>query len=171
MQPPPRSRIPCQVPADDVRLVVDGGSVVTWIDGKRIAEHKVEGSTTAAVRWAAPASRWEVQAFVCATAPAKRFVDYLDPQAMQKFIALTYDRFAQKFPAHIGSTVRMTFYDDLSTYHVPDCLMWTPAFNEKFSARFGRSPEALYPALWEDIGPDTAAAAGGSAGRPVHARR
>lgn len=24
--------------------------------------------------------------------------------------------------------------------------------------RFGRSPEALYPALWEDIGPDTAAA-------------
>ncbi len=144
--------------AYDVRLVVDGGSVVTWIDGKRIAEHKVEGSTTAAVRWAAPASRWEVQAFVCATAPAKRFVDYLDPQAMQKFIALTYDRFAQKFPAHFGSTVRMTFYDDLSTYHVPDCLMWTPAFNEKFSARFGRSPEALYPALWEDIGPDTAAA-------------
>ena len=52
----------------------------------------------------------------------------------------------------------MTFYDDLSTYHVPDCLMWTPTFNEKFRARFGRSPEALYPALWEDIGPETAAA-------------
>ncbi len=144
--------------AYDVRLVVDGGSVVTWIDGQRVAEHKVEGSTTAAVRWPAPAGRWEVQTFVCATAPAKRFVDCLDAQAMKKFISLTYDRFAQKYPGHFGSTIRMTFYDDLSTYHVPECLMWSPAFNEKFRARFGRSPEALYPALWEDIGPDTGAA-------------
>ncbi|MEI7732798.1 MAG: glycosyl hydrolase [Verrucomicrobiota bacterium] len=144
--------------AYDVRLVVDGGSVVTWIDGRRVAEHQVERPPQAAVRWPVPAGRWEVQAFVCATAPAKRFVDYLDPQAMQKFIGLTYDRFAQKFPAHFGTTIRMTFYDDLSTYHVPDCLMWTPTFNEKFRARFGRSAEALYPALWENIGADTAAA-------------
>ncbi len=144
--------------AYDVRLVVDGGSVVTWIDGKRVAEHTVEGSPAAAVRWVAPAGRWEVQAFVCATAPAKRFVDCLDPQALKKFIGLTYDRFAQKYPAHFGSTIRMTFYDDLSTYHVPDCLLWSPTFNEKYLLRFGRSPEAFYPALWEDIGPDTAAA-------------
>jgi len=144
--------------AYDVRLVVDGEKVTTWIDGKRVAEHKLETVPASAVRWAAPAGRWEVQAFVCALSKARRFVDYLDPQAMQKFIALTYDRFAQKFGAHFGSTVRMTFYDDLSTYHVSDCLMWTPAFNEKFRARFGRSPEALYPALWEDIGPETAAA-------------
>jgi hypothetical protein len=143
--------------AYDVRLTVDGETVTTWIDGKLMATHKVE-RTGSAVRWAAPAGRWEVQAFVCATAPAKRFVDCLDPQAMAKFIGLTYNRFAQKFPAHFGSTIRMTFYDDLSTYHVPDCLMWSPVFNEKFQARFGRSAEPLYPSLWEDIGPDTAAA-------------
>ena len=143
--------------AYDVRLAVDGETVATWIDGKLVATHQVKGSG-AALRWTAPAGRWEVQAFVCATAPGKRFVDCLDPEAMAKFIGLTYERFAQKFPAHFGTTVRMTFYDDLSTYHVPDCLLWSPAFNEKFQARFGRSPEALYPALWEDIGPDTAAA-------------
>ena len=141
----------------DVRLAVDGETVATWIDGQCVATHKLPG-TASIVRWAAPTGRWEVQAFVCATASDQRFVDCLDPQAMAKFIGLTYDRFAQRFPAHFGSTIRMTFYDDLSTYHVPDCLMWTPAFNEKFQARFGRSPEALYPALWEDIGPDTAAA-------------
>ncbi|MCX7007172.1 MAG: hypothetical protein NTY53_07975, partial [Kiritimatiellaeota bacterium] len=112
--------------AYNVRLVVDDSSVVTWIDGQRVAEHKVESSTTAAVRWAAPAGRWEVQAVVCAISAARRFVDYLDPQALQKFIALTYDRFAGKYPAHFGTTIRMTFYDDLSTYHVADCLMWTP---------------------------------------------
>jgi hypothetical protein len=99
-----------------------------------------------------------VQAFVCATAPAKRFVDCLDPQAMTKFIGLTYDRFYSQFPSHFGTTIRMTFYDDLSTYHAPDCLAWTPSFNEKFQAKFGRSPELLYSALWEDIGSETAAA-------------
>lgn len=141
----------------DVRLVVDGETVATWIDGKLVATHKL-GVSSSAIRWAAPPGRWEVQAFVCVIAPAKRFVDYLDPRALENFIGLTYDRFAKRFPAHFGSTVRMTFYDDLSTYHVPDCLMWTPSFNARFQERFGRSPEALYPALWEDIGPDTAAA-------------
>jgi len=143
----------------DVKLVVNGETVETWINGQRIAEHALEPAKASAVRWAAPAGRWEVQAFVCATAPRKRrFVDYLNPESMKKFLELTYDRFAQKFPTHWGSTVHMTFYDDLSTYHVPDCLVWTPTFNEKFQKRFGRSPEPLYPALWEDIGPDTAAA-------------
>lgn len=143
--------------AYDIRLVVDGVTVATWIDGKLAATHELEKTGTA-LCLAAPAGRWEVQAFVCAIAPGKRFVDCLDPAAMAKFVDLTYDRFAKKFPAHFGSTVRMTFFDDLSTYHVPDCLMWSPAFNEQFQARFGRSPELLYPALWEDIGPETAAA-------------
>lgn len=132
------------------------------------AEVKIESASPAEskrkdassiIRWPAPAGRWEVQAFVCAIAPGNRgFVDYLDPQAMKKFMSLTYDRFAQKFPEHFGATVRMTFYDDLSTCYVPDRLLWTPAFNEKFCAKFGCSPEALYPALWEDIGTNTAAA-------------
>ena len=73
-------------------------SVETWIDGKRLASSdELEGSGSA-VCWTAPAGRWEVQAFVCATAPAKRFVDCLDPQAMAKFIGLTYDRFYASSP-------------------------------------------------------------------------
>lgn len=36
--------------------------------------------------------------------------------------------------------------------------MWTNDFNEKFSQRFGFSPELLYPALWYNIGPDTPSA-------------
>jgi hypothetical protein len=143
--------------AYNVRLEVDETTVNTWIDGRKVATHQVQSSSVA-VRWPAPSGRWEVQAYVCATAPARRFVDCLDPKAMDKFIGLTYDRFAQRYPGHFGSTVRMTFYDDLSTYHVPDCLMWSPEFNALFQARYGRSPETLYPALWEDIGPDTGAA-------------
>lgn len=142
----------------DVRLVVAGPSVETWIDGKKVTTHTVVTNASKALRWKAPAGRWEVQAFVCATAPRKFLVDYLDPQAVKKFMGLTFDRFYERFPAHFGSTIQMTFYDDLSVYQAPDDLIWTPSFNDAFQKRFGRSPEALYPALWEDIGTETAAA-------------
>ena len=37
-------------------------------------------------------------------------------------------------------------------------MRWTPAFNARFTEKYGSSPALLYPALWYDIGPDTAAA-------------
>jgi hypothetical protein len=36
--------------------------------------------------------------------------------------------------------------------------MWTPTFNATFQKRYGYSPMKYYPALWYDIGPQTAAA-------------
>ncbi len=36
--------------------------------------------------------------------------------------------------------------------------MWTPAFNQNFEKKYGYSPMKYYPALWYDIGPETAAA-------------
>jgi len=110
------------------------------------------------VQWKAPAGTWEVQAFVCATAPRKFLVDFLEPESVKKFLELAYDPFYARFPSHFGTTIKMTFFDDLSVYQAPDDLLWTPSFNEKFAKRFGRSPEALYPALWEDIGPETGSA-------------
>lgn len=126
------------------RRVVTGEA--SWTDGRR------------AIRWQAPAGRWDVQAFVCATIPGTERVDYLDPAAVRQFLTLTYDQFDKRFSKHFGSTIRMTFFDDLSAMAAPDCLLWTPTFRERFQQRFGRSAESYYPALWEDIGPDTTAA-------------
>jgi hypothetical protein len=36
--------------------------------------------------------------------------------------------------------------------------MWTPEFNAGFEKRYGYNPMKYYPALWYDIGPNTAAA-------------
>ena len=36
--------------------------------------------------------------------------------------------------------------------------MWTPNFNAYFQKKYGYSPMKYYPALWYDIGPQTAAA-------------
>ena len=144
--------------AYDVRLAVSGKTVTTWIDGKRVAEHTLADDGVKTVRWKAPPGRWEVQAFVCATVPGTRLVDYLDPAAVKNFLALTYDQFYRRFPQHFGSTIQMTFFDDLTAMNAPDSLLWTPSFRDQFIKRFGRPADPYYPALWEDIGPDTAAA-------------
>ncbi len=123
---------------------------------RRVVTTEARWSTDGtAIQWSAPTGRWEVQAFVCATAPRKFLVDFLEPEAVKKFIGLTYDKLYKRYASHFGTTLKMAFYDDLSVYQAPDDLLWTPSFNEKFEKRFGRSPEALYPALWEDIGADT----------------
>ena len=105
-----------------------------------------------------PKGTWEFQAYICATAPGSPFVDCLDPEAVQRFIGLTYDQFYQRFPEHFGTTIKMTFFDDLSLSYVPQDMAWTPAIGKRFEERFGLSPKLLYPALWEDIGENTAAA-------------
>ncbi|MHB8973021.1 MAG: glycosyl hydrolase [Pirellulaceae bacterium] len=163
--------VPAGVLMSVVARNLDDGSrqVVTeqasWADGPSAtagtnaeSPQSVEEAGRKTVRWNVPAGHWEVQAFVCATAPNTRWVDYLDPQAVRQFIELTYDQFYRRFPQHFGSTIRMTFFDDLAAMNTPDCLMWTPSFRDKFQQRFGRSAEPFYPALWEDIGPDTGAA-------------
>ena len=42
--------------------------------------------------------------------------------------------------------------------HPADGRMWTPSFNASFQSTYGYSPMKYYPALWYDIGPQTAAA-------------
>jgi hypothetical protein len=51
----------------------------------------------------------------------------------------------------------MTFYDE-PAMHLSDGRMWTPGFNQAFQKKYGYSPMQYYPALWYDIGPETAAA-------------
>ena len=48
--------------------------------------HHMQEAKTSSVSWGTPAGRWNVQAFVCATAPKKFLVDYLDPEAVKKFM-------------------------------------------------------------------------------------
>ena len=149
---------------DTARISLPKGVVLSVVakdlatGNRRAVTCEAQREESGRVCWQAPAGRWEVQAFVCATAPERRFVDVLEPEAVRKFISLTYDRFYQRFPRHFGSTIRMTFFDDLAVYHVPDCALWTPGFNQEFKARYGIEPDVYYPALWENIGPQTEAA-------------
>jgi putative intracellular protease/amidase len=105
--------------------------------------------------WKAPEGAWKIMFFTCVKS-GNRLVDYLSAESVDQFIPLTYGEYFKRFPEYFGTTIRRDFFDDVGFY--AQTRPWTPAFNEKFQKKFGVSPVPLYPALWSDIGPDTAAA-------------
>jgi len=107
------------------------------------------------LNWKLPKGSWKISAFVLSNAKGQ-LVDYMDPTAVKKFVGLTYDEYAKRFSSYFGNTIEQTFFDDVG--YVTEERGWTGKFNEIFKKRYGRDPRPLYPALWEDIGPDTKAA-------------
>ncbi len=84
-------------------------------------------------------------------------IDYLDPEAMDVFLSLTYDRFYARLGPYFGKEIQWAFWDEPSM-HWLNGRMWTPSFNQAFEKERGYSPMKDYPALWYDIGPETASA-------------
>ncbi len=106
------------------------------------------------LEWEVPSGNWTVQEYVCE--PCQNgYVNYMSYDASMDFISLTYKRFADRYADYFGNVVRMSFYDDIQ-YKAPNRRMWDPHFNEVFEQRYGFDPAPYYPALWEDIGEDTA---------------
>ncbi len=105
-----------------------------------------------------PAGAWKLMVFTSVRHESNNStVDYLNPASVEKFLSLTYDAYYEQFPDHFGSTIKMTYFDDVGLRKAQR-RNWTPIFNEAFEAQHGYAPTLLYPALWRDIGPETAAA-------------
>lgn len=105
--------------------------------------------------WQAPAGAWKLMVFTCVR--TGKGLDYLCPESIDKFFSLTYDEYYKRFAAYFGSTIYMTYFDDVGLRGA-ERRIWTPDYNKKFKLKNGFSPVVDYPALWHDIGPDTAAA-------------
>lgn len=143
--------------AYDVPEGVFMGAVVMRPDGgerRNITASVKDGKLT----WDTPDGVWRIMVFTCVRDGARELVDYLDPEAVKRFIELTYQKYYEKFPEHFGKTIDAAFYDEPTFHWIRGGRAWTPAFNEKFKARYGFDPVIYYPALWFDIGPETAAA-------------
>lgn len=108
------------------------------------------------IRWTPPAGSWKLLCFTCVK-DGDPNVDYLDPDAVRLFVEDTHQRYYDRFPEAFGKVITETFCDEPTLYRAQGRI-WTERFNERFEAAYGFSPEALYPALWYDIGPETAAA-------------
>jgi hypothetical protein len=124
-----------------------------------ITDHRTEDSRLVSQ---VPKGDWKVMVFYLnpdAVARGDRagFVDYLDEDAMNAFLAASYDQHYQHLKEYYGNVIKMSYYDE-PAMHNADGRLWTPGFNTNFARKFGYSPMKYYPALWYEIGPQTAAA-------------
>lgn len=115
------------------------------------------------IEWLAPMGDWRVQGFSIKTSRGTKVgVDYLgsadpmDPEAVDWFIETSYAKMGANLKPYLGNTINMTFFDDVGIFN--DEKMWNPAIAKRFEEITGKPAALYYPALWEDIGPDTAAA-------------
>ncbi|MDD6237755.1 MAG: glycosyl hydrolase [Clostridiales bacterium] len=79
-------------------------------------------------------------------------VDYLSPEAVEKFIEITHEAYRREFGEYFGADniIDSTFYDEPQFYACQG-RMWCTDYNEKFEKAFGYSPRLCYPDLWEDL--------------------
>jgi hypothetical protein len=120
-----------------------------------ISDKRLPGA--AAIDGKIPAGNWKVMLFYLDPARRRGLCDYLDPKAVDRLIELMYQAYYDHLKEYFGSVIKMTFYDEPALHHT-NGRHWTPGFNDAFRARYGFSPMTYYPALWYDIGPETAAA-------------
>lgn len=115
------------------------------------------------IDWTAPRGNWLVQRFSIVRTRGKTTspdyyaaADYLDADATNWFLEQAYDRAYKGLSSHFGTTIRYTFFDDVGIYS--DEKTWHPGIAARFETLTGKPAALYYPALWQDIGPDTAAA-------------
>lgn len=82
-------------------------------------------------------------------------VDYLNAERVKKFIEVTHEAYYKAFSEYFSTVIDSVFYDEPQFYGAAG-RMWTESFNARFEQKYGFSPTTLYPALFYDIGKDTA---------------
>ena len=110
------------------------------------------------LQWEAPTGEWNIMLFpLIKDTFHKKYlcVDFMDTTAVRYMINHTYDKYYERFGKYFGNTIKMTFFDDVGFWRHP--RNWTPHFNEKFKELNGFDPRPYYPALWDNIGPETEA--------------
>lgn len=112
--------------------------------------------TDGILKWTAPEEDFSVLCFILRDSGFGR-VDYLDPEAVKKFIACTHEVYYERFAEYFGDVIDGAFYDEPQFYSLKG-RQWTPAFNEKYFEKYGESPALYYPAMFFDIGEETAKA-------------
>ncbi len=112
----------------------------------------------ATLRCQVPAGTWKVMVFYLDPARRRGICDYLDAKAVDELIEVMYDQYYNHLKEYFGKVIKMSFYDEPSLHNAVSGRLWTAGFNEGFQKKYGYSPMKYYPALWYDIGPETAAA-------------
>lgn len=121
-----------------------------------------KNKTDSIIKCKIPKGNWKLMAFYLNSAfkPNSQkggFVDYLNKDAVAKYINLNFEPYYAHLKEYFGTVIKRTFYDE-PAMHLNDGRMWTSSFNKEFESKYHYSPMIYYPALFYNIGPQTAAA-------------
>lgn len=116
--------------------------------------------------------RADLYAYVMTAEDAPRFngqayVDTMDPEAVSRFIELTYELYREALGEELGKTVEAFFTDEPQVIRLPPLgisqfdffthaeIPWTDSFPDTFFQTFGEEPVQKLPELlWETAKPD-----------------
>ncbi|GEM_PF-1054563 len=85
------------------------------------------------------------------------YLDTLNPAAVRRFIELTHEKYAQWFSDEFGATVNGIFTDEPNmNFNAGACIPWTDALPGEFEWRRHYPLLTALPALFDDLGPETA---------------
>ena len=152
-----KAKVSLEMPSDGIYVGAVAMNMSTF-ERRDISSSVKDGK----LAWTAPKGEWKVMLFYLnpAFTPNSQkggVVDYLDRDAVAKYIDLNFGSYYRHIPEYFGTVIKRTFYDE-PTMMMDGGKMWTAKFNSGFRERYGYDPMTLYPALWYNIGPDTAAA-------------
>jgi hypothetical protein len=106
--------------------------------------------------WEVPAGRWRlfvVKAVGCGPMPVADsntpmpFVDFMNPRAVDAYIATMYQPAFDRFGPEFGRTFKGYFSDEAPT----DFTQFTPDFLERFETTKGYSIRKWLPSVWHDL--------------------
>jgi len=107
------------------------------------------------LEWDAPQGEWRVMFFVCKM-NVNSLVDYMQPEAVDKLMEMTYAEYDKRFSKYFGNVITKTFFDDVGFVNQEET--WTPAITKIFENKYKKNPALYYPALYYNIGPETESA-------------
>ncbi len=97
--------------------------------------------------------------------PDEPYVDMLNPAVTEKFIDITHETYAARFPEHLGTTIPGIFNDEPGFYNnFPDgrggedsrgSIPWTPGFRDYLEDSAGYDLATDLAAIWYDVGDTT----------------
>lgn len=106
------------------------------------------------IEWDAPAGKWKLLSY--SIVQRGRMIDLLDDAAVEKYLELVYEKYADEIGDYFGNTITENFFDDVGLWYTTN--PWNRSVNELFRSKYGKDPLLYLPAMWYDIGEETDAA-------------
>lgn len=149
--------------------------VVAVVGARLAGDGRLDGSTLAdltdefrgeAGRWRVEEGRWRLFAFRLAYTGQRTaaqndeepswVVDHLDRNAFTRCVRHVTRAYQMAFGPALGRTVDSIFADSFEVLPLANTLLWSSGTLDEFRRRKGYDLRRWLPALWFDIGPETA---------------